>query len=58
MAYMNAYNSPDFATFLHNPYGFLNKKQEAVVIVFKRESRFIDSFDINKELKRLIFGFF
>lgn len=55
---MNAYNTPDFSAFLHNPYGFLNKKQQAAVLVFKRKSRFIDGYDLNLELKKIITSYF
>ena len=57
MAYMNAYND-DFASFLHNPYGFLNKKQTAAVNVFKRKGKFVGGYCAYSHLKEIISMFF
>ena len=59
MAYMNAYNyCEDFSTYLHNPYGFINEKQKAAVLSFRRKSRFIEGYDINNHLKEVLNIFF
>ena len=58
MAYMNAYNTKVFSEFTNNSYGFLNNKQKAAILVFKRKNRFVGGYDIHQELRELITKFF
>lgn len=56
---MNAYNyCEDFSTYLHNPYSFINEKQKAAILSFRRKSRFIEGYDINYHLKEVLTIFF
>lgn len=56
---MNSYNDvTDFAAYIHNPYGFLNEKQKAAVLVFKRKGKFNEGYNINNNLRELLIKFF
>ena len=59
MAYMSSYNNiPDFAAYLHNPFGFPNKKQKAAITVFLRKQRFVEGYNINNDLRELVMNYF
>ena len=59
MAYVSSYNNiPDFAAYLHNPFGFPNEKQNAAITVFLRKQRFVEGYNINDNLRELIRQFF
>ena len=55
MAYMNDY--PEFASFLHNPWAYPTKEEQAAITATKRHYRFNDG-DINVDLKQHIKNFF
>ena len=59
MAYMSSYNNAvDFASYLHNPFGFPNEKQKAAINVFVRKQRFVEGYNINDNVRELITQFF
>lgn len=59
MAYMSSYNNvTDFASYIHNPFGFLNNKQKAAVMCFRRRSRFVGGYDIYEHLREVTTRFF
>ena len=59
MSYMSSYNNvPDFAAYLHNPYGFLNEKQKAALTVFVRKQRFVEGYNIYYNIRELLLKFF
>ena len=51
-------NQPDFAAYLHNPWAYPSKEEEASILCFKRKARFIDNYDINQELLNLLSLYF
>ena len=51
-------NYPDFASYLHNPWAFTTKEEEASILVFKRKNRFLDGYVINEHLETTIKKFF
>ena len=51
-------DQPEFAAYLHNPWAYLTKKQEAAILCFKRKQRFVEGYDINEELFSLLSTFF
>ena len=51
-------DQPEFAAFLHNPWAFPTKKQEAAILCFKRKQRFVEGYDINQHLSSFLNIFF
>lgn len=56
MAYMNDY--PEFASFLHNPWAYPSKVEEAAITSARRSYRFIGGTDIDKDVTDILHKFF
>ena len=56
MAYMNDY--PEFASFLHNPWAYPSKVEQAAITSALRSYRFIGGTDIDKDVLELLNKFF
>ena len=51
-------NYTDFASYLHNPWAFQSKEEQAAMLVFKRKGRFDESYNYIVDLSETVTRFF